>query len=259
MVLLLAMGASPLPAQEKAPVRAQPVDKTPEALQVLQRAIDHSNRGQAPLRTIRVSGTCTDLRAGQAPVAFTLLARGSSRVRWELHPPSGTIVRVVDGDLGWIRLGDARRSLSLSETAGATVELFPLVGLSDWVGSPHERAVDLGREEIREQVFDKVEVSRSLPGRDRLDRIRQAVERSRRMELLLEEDTGRLSRLRYFRHPNDWRIDLPVQVLFSDFKIIQGRELPIMATVWEGDRPLLTYRFEQIELDVPVNPRDFQE
>ncbi|MEE8585183.1 MAG: hypothetical protein V3T83_10065 [Acidobacteriota bacterium] len=253
IVLLACLFFAPLPGQGTE-------GREPAAVALLRRAAAAMGVEGMAISTLSGQGIFTDL-SGERPQVweFAVLADGLDRVRWERSDGQRKLVTVVFGDFGWVWDGQSLGRLSLSRTAGRSIEALPVMALNAWIEAPGRRAALLASEESGGRMLDRVEVGRRLENEGAPPGLARAVERSSRKELLLDPQEGLLERLRYFRHNGDWRDDLPVELAFADLRRIQGVLWPHLVTVEVDGRITGQYAFERVEFNADIDPQVFEE
>ena len=234
--------------------------RDPGAVALLRKAAAAMGVEGRAISRLSGQGIFTDL-SGERPQVweFAVLADGLDRVRWERSDGQRMLVTVVFGDFGWVWDGRSLGRLSLSRTAGRSVEALAVMALNAWIEAPGRRAALLAPQESGGRMLDRVEVGRRLENESAPPGLARAVERSSRKELLLDPQEGLLERLRYFRHNGDWRDDLPVELAFADLRRIQGVLWPHLATVEVDGRITGQYAFERVEFNADIDPQVFEE
>jgi hypothetical protein len=233
---------------------AQSAAKDPAAYQVLMRAAQLHGAPPGTVLTVIAGGTYLNT-PGKLPSSygFQVQADGRERVYWRFSAGRKVITSVVNGHFGWVEQSGRRKNLGLSQASGGSVEVLPVLALGSWINGGDVQLKPAESIKIGAKFYTRVVVAPTDMKRN--NSYRQALERSRRLELYFDTETYRIERIRYFLHPNDWRIDMPVDVLFSDFRAIGKISWPMVATLYYGDRWLGEYRFANVQINQPVDAR----
>ena len=232
-------------------------DKDPAGVAVLSELASRLNADGSRLQSVRLEGRLLLVSAEKTdPLPFVALADRSGRIRWEFEGPSSPSLRVVDGAFGWEQHGEEVRTLGLSRTSGAGLEVVPVLVLSDWIESSQQRVVALEQESSAERVLDRVQISRFV-AQERDNEYGVALERVTRREVVVDREAGRIRALRYNRHPGDWRIDIPEEAQFFDYKDLDGTLWPTRVRIVRAGTTQLEFLFESVALNVPIDDRVF--
>jgi hypothetical protein len=84
-------------------------------------------------------------------------------------------------------------------------------------------------------------------------------EATHQREIYLDQQTGLPFRLRYYRHPMDWRVGVPVDVEYSNFQTIGGISFPMTITTYVGDQKITQIQYQSLNLNASIPDADFVE
>jgi hypothetical protein len=116
----------------------------------------------------------------------------------------------------------------------------------------------VGAETIAGKAVYQVTVTPTLVGNT--DPKRGTVyETTHQRGIYLDQQTGLLVRLRYYRHPMDWRVGVPVEVEYSNFQTIGGISFPMTITSDIGDQEITQIQYQSLSLNASVADSDFVE
>lgn len=250
--------ALPTEAQRAERVTGQsvPIERNPSGVALLNRAAAAMGAQPGRVRSVSARGRRIDLRATDRPDrAFQVLSDGAGRVRWEFESGQGMLVSVVEGNSGFEQRPGVHRALGLNETAGRSVEALPALALGEWISSGDIRVSALEPIQYGDRILERVEVSRSLPGA--FNRRRRAIETASRVELSISPESGLPERLIYFLHPGDWRIDVPIELRFDDYRTVGQTLWPFQVTLHRAGAAAVEYVFEEVLLNVPIDDESF--
>lgn len=218
--------------------------KDPAALSLLSQAA--ATAGARETASLQASGLYI-LHDG-SKVPFRVLA-DAGEVRWEFDAAEGLRSVVLDVNAGGgLRDGpDGQSAVLLDDEAGWGFERIPVFGLRQWIEAAQDRASLLDPVSDEGKAFDRVEVSRTDSARAAEQR--RVIERATRSEVFLDRETGLPGRVRYFAHPEDWRIDIPIDLRFSDYRKEGGVQWPHLVEAYFEKTLLWQISFEVVEIE----------
>jgi len=234
------------------------VQRDPQALTVVQQAV--SALGGAAPTSLTASGTYTRPLA-DSTVSYPLRVEvlGANKFHWEVDTPDlGTVITVVSGTASWSQSTQGTEQIPIAEIPGKTLENFPLLGLSDWASSSAIGLKMVGPETIAGKAVYHVMVKPTLSGNTNPNR-ESVYEATHQREIYLDQQTNLPVRLRYYRHPLDWRVGIPVDVEYSNFKTIGGISFPMTVTTYLGDQKITQIQYQSLNLNVSIADSDFVE
>jgi hypothetical protein len=204
------------------------------------------------------SGTYTRF-ARQSPVSypFRLKVLGEDRFRREVDTPEGTHITVVRGPTGWSDSPQKRKLLSITELSGKTFEEFPLLALAHWLKSPDLDLQTVGAETVEGKQVNHISVKK----RD-ITNTSSLFERARaeaiRCDLFTDVETNIPLRIRYYEHPGDWRISVPVDLEFSDYRSLNGVLFPFTVTRYVREQKISQIQYRSVDFNVVVGDDQFK-
>lgn len=217
--------------------------KDPAALSLLDQAA--AAAGVESASSLEASGSY--ILPGGGKVPFRVRA-DATEVRWEFDAERGlqTVVLNVDSGGGFRDGPDGQSRIALDDEAGWGFERIPIFGLKRWAEASESRAFLLDTLDEEGKSFDRVEVSRTSEVRPAEQR--RVIERATRSEILFDRETGLPSRVRYFSHPGDWRIDIAIDLYLSDYRRQGGVEWPHLVEAYFEKTLLWQMAFETVEI-----------
>jgi outer membrane lipoprotein-sorting protein len=245
-----------LNAQE--PVAA--VARDAQAVSILQAAL--AALGATPQLkqdSIVASGTYTRFLADSQTVSFPVRVKvlGDKQFRWEVDTPGqGTVVTIVSGTSAWSQTLKGTEAIAVSNIPGSTFEPFPSLFLESWLNTVSTSVQFVGPETIGEVPVVHLSVTPSLGDLVDPDREKR-YEATHRRELFVDQKTNLPVQLRYYKHPHDWRNEIPIDVHYSNFQTTGGVAFPLTVTTLLGEEKLTEIQFDSITPNAPVPPTEF--
>lgn len=235
-----------------------PVQCDAQALAMLQSALVALG-GAAETASIVASGTHTQFLADSTTVSVPLRVEilGYDRFRWEVDTPDqGTVVTVVSGTTAWRQSAEGTEWLTISQIPGTTFESFPALYVSNWLSSSAVAVKMIGTESLAGNTVYHISITPTLGGNT--DPKRETIyETTHQRDLFVDQKTNLPVRLRYFMHPTDWRVAIPVDVEYSNFQVVSGIAFPTTVTSYLGDSQISQIQYQSIKLNAPVAASDF--
>lgn len=254
--LLILCSSMRLSSQQSgtAPVR------DPQAVAVLQNAlVALGGTAQTAPTSIVASGTYTRFLSDSNSVSLPLRveALGYDQFRWEVDTPDqGTVVTVVSGTASWQQFAQGTESVTISHIPGTTFESFPALYISDWINSSAIAVKMIGTESLAGRSVYHLSITPTLEGNQDPNR-ESMYETTHQRDLFVDLKTDLPVRLRYYKHPTDWRDAIPVDVEYSTFQVVSGIAFPTTVTSYLGDTQFSQIQYQSINLNAPVAPSDF--
>jgi hypothetical protein len=241
----------------------QPPNREPQAVAVANQSL--AAMGAAALArlsndqlTLVASGTYLQ-HGADAPASypFRVKVRGWDKIRWEIDRPDGTVVLLFVGNAGWAIAPDGK-ILVLANTAlaGRQFEKMPFLALAQWVNSPHGTIQHLGTFTGQDISLHRLSLSRP-PARARSEQHAALSHRMTRCEVDVDANTFLPVRLRYFEHPGDARLEMPMDLVFTHYQTFQGVQVPTTVTRFLRDQRMDEYRFSSVEFGAAIPDSDF--
>ncbi len=240
-----------------APAWAQ---KDAAAAQALRKAAQAAGFALGDLTSLAATGTYLELGSlQQIPQTLSVKVLGPDRVRWELSGPDGAVVTAVDGDSGWTRSGNTVRGLSVAEAAARGIAFFPLLALDEWIASPRSR-LESPRPEVAKEgglALTRVPITSVSPVAGDGPAL-EARETISRFDLLTESGSGRVAAVELTdRSSGDWRLGVPLRIVFGDPARVGGVVLPRTLTGLRDGKPVWRIHFDSILVNPPLSEDDF--
>lgn len=63
--------------------------------------------------------------------------------------------------------------------------------------------------------------------------------------------------MRYYAHPTDWRMAIPEEFVFGDFRSVNGILFPFEITQYVSGRKISMIRYDSITLNSTLSDSDF--
>ncbi len=234
-------------AQQSSPSATQ----DPQAVAVLQAAFA-TLQGQSATTSASLvaNGTYTRQPGGSSqsfPIQIEALGTGS--YRWDSNDPSGTVTLVVSANSSWMQGPDGTRALAVGETFGRGGEIFPFLLLSRWLGAAGVGMTWVAAESSSGKLLNHITV---LPPTQPVAGPRMA-----NCEVWADAQTNLPTRIRVSHSPTDRRVSVPLDLDFSDYRLVNGILFPFSITFSSGSHTMGQIQFQTIMVNAPVSPNDF--
>lgn len=207
--------------------------------------------------TALVIGSYAQLDQGN-PVSspFTLKARGLDQIRWESSRPDGTVVNIFQKDAAWSITPKGTQQIPISGLVGRQFEVFPLLAIVKWLQAAD---VDVGQadtETVAGQSVFRIAIRPKRSGKGTAE-FQGAFEKMNHAELMLDATTLLPARLRYSLHPGDWRVNIPIELVFSDYQRMDGALVPTKVTRYLRNQKVDEYQIQSVQFNAQLNSSDF--
>ncbi len=235
-----------------------PPQRDPQAVAILQASVAALGGTRVGLPgSVTGSGTYTQFQAGSAP-AFPLRFKvlGTDKFRWETDSPDGTVTVVVRGDLAEHQRATNTQRLPVTQLLGKTAENFPILAIARWIGTPTIGLQLVGSEIFNGRSVYHISILKTWGGVRPAD-FKKAYEQTNRCELFVDQQTYMPVGVRYYEHPTDWRVSIPVDLVFSDFRPVGGLQFPFTLTRYRRDYKLSIVQLQFIQLNPLLADQDF--
>jgi len=254
-LLVIASTSSQLSSQQS----ASSPQRDPQAIALLQQALTATSGTAQPAPTsIVASGTYTRFLA-DSTVSYPLRveALGFDRFRWEIDTPDeGTIMTIVSGTASWSLSSQGTAAIPIAEIPGKTFESFPILALSTWANSPTAGLKMIGPETLAGRAVYHVSVAPTLAGNTNPNR-EKVYDATHQREIFFDQETNLLFHLRYYRHPTDWRVGIPVDAEYSNFQTIAGISFPMTIATYLDDQKITQIQYQSLTLNTSIPASDF--
>lgn len=234
--------------------------KDAQALSLMGRslsAIGGQALASSPNLTALVVGSYTQFDQGNAvSYPFTLKARGLDQIRWESSRPDGAIVNIIQKDAGWSITPKGTQQIPISGLVGRQFEVFPLLAIVKWLQAAD---VDVGQadtETVDGQSMFRITIRPKRSGKGTPE-FQAAFEKTNQAELILDAATLLPARLRYSLHPGDWRVNIPIETVFSDYQRMDGALVPTKVTRYLRNQKLDEYQIQSVQFNAQLSANDF--
>jgi hypothetical protein len=264
LVLLFAFISHLAVAQQTAsPPASQSPQRDLQAIAILQRSAQLLRSTAAPISStsqngILVSGTYHVLSGLTSP-DFAVRAKilSSTQVRWEFDQPDGMVSTVVSSGVGWRTGPSGTVGLPLGDMMGRQLEALPFLAISDWLSDPNVAVKDIGPQTIEGVQLHLVTLAYPyrLEPSGTLTSIYQTVGTC---DLYFDSTTNLPARMRFKQYPRDIRVGVPVELIFSDYKLVSGFQVPTTVGYSVYGQLVGEYHFDSVALNTPISPSDFE-
>ena len=233
--------------------------KDPQAVASLGRSLTALGAATA-VESIVASGTYTRFAGQQPPVSYPLRLKvlGEDRFRRELDAPDGTYITIAHNPTGWSNSPQKRKWLSITELSGKTFEELPVLALAHWLNASDLDVQTVGAETDAGKRVNHISVKQHG-----ITSASTVYERAKaeaiKCELFTDTETDIPLRIRYYEHPGDWRISVPIDLEFSDYRAVNGVLFPFSVTRYIREQKTSQIQYESIDLNVAIDDDEFKE
>jgi hypothetical protein len=203
-----------------------PAVQAPALLQSSSAALN----GTQPLNDVTLSGTARRIAGSDdesGSVTVKALATGAMRLDFSL--PSGTLSEVransADGPAGvWSRADGVSHSVA-SHNLSTDWGWFPAFTLSNLTSSANTILTYVGQETRNGHTVQHLSVKQQFPSQK--GNVAILLQHLSQMDIYLDATTALPVSLVYNIHPdNDAGLDIPVEMDFSDYRVVNGSQVP---------------------------------
>lgn len=237
------------------------ITRDAQAVTVLQSALAALGGVTQPAPTsITGSGTYTRFLPN-SPVSYPLRVEvlGFDKFNWQIDTPDlGTITTVVSGTTSWSQCSQWKEQIPVAEIPGTTLENFPMLALSEWVSFSTIGLKMVGSETIAGRAVYHITITSTLVGNTDAQR-EQVYESTHNREVYIDQQTSLPVRVRYYRHPTDWRVGVPVDMEYSNFQTMSGISFPMTVTTYLSGQQMTQIQYQSLNLNASVAASDFVE
>lgn len=216
--------------------------------------------GSAQVNDVTLAGSVTRSVGPDAETgSFTLKAAGLAQSRMDLTLPSGTIteIRTITNGVPagvWQANGNAVHQIPNHNLASGAVWFFPLSMLSNRIQNPNSIITYVGLETRNGRSVQHLHVVVQPPQGDSTG----MAEHLTGQDFYLDSSTLLLVSLTYSEHPdNNAIVDIPVELDFSDYRIVSGIELPFRIQKTFSGSLLLDITVQSAALNSGLTNSDF--
>jgi hypothetical protein len=214
----------------------------------------------APPSTIVVSGTITPVWDSTAtPHVVRVQVKDTDKFRWEEDFPQGTSAVVINGQNAQSKLDSTRSPLKQWEVAEKGLENFPILLLTSWLMSSDIEFHSVGLESVGEQNLHHISILDLSQTTRPLNPWHRDANRGR-YELYIDPATSYPVQLRYYQETSDMNYFslAPVDIVYSDFRVVRGSVYPFTSTRYRGEKKLAILQWVTIQPNGPVSDQDIQ-
>ena len=232
-----------------------------QALAVLQHA-NTANTGSVSINDVTLTGTVHRIAGSDNETGtVTLKATVTGEIRMDLSFPSGprSETRNKSGQqlLGqWSGPDGVQHAIPSHNLMADSVWFFPPLLLQHLSSSQNLVLSDMGNETIRQSAVEHLRVSRQFSNTP--SSVTAVVERATQMDIYLDASTLLPSTLVYnAHHDQDANRDLRVEIRFSDYRPVNGVQVPFEVQKYVNGSLEFDFQFQTVSLNTGVESSDF--
>lgn len=237
-----------------------PATSSPHAIQLLQHALLAINKG-APITDITLTGSArrivgSDDDSGTA--VLTAIATGASRV--ELNLSSGRLIEIHNNagasPVGsWSGSNGTAHAISFHNLLVDPAWFFPGFPLSHGLTSTYQ-AIYVGHEDHNGEAVEHVSISQTSPLAPPPNT--PTVAHLSQMDFFLDATTFLPVAVAFDTHPDDdMLLDMPVEVRFSDYRLVNGAQIPFHVQKFLNNGLTLDLQFSSATLNSGISAASF--
>lgn len=233
--------------------------RDPQAVASLQSALAAlGGAAQSAPTSIVASGTYTQFLANStASYPLQVEALGFDKFRWQMvTPDQGTVVTIVSGATGWHQTSQETDGIPVGQIPGNTFETFPALSLALWANSTTVSVTMVGPETLAGETVLHISVTPTLVGNTDPN-LEKIYESTHQREIFLDHQTFLPVRVRYYSHPTDWRVAIPIDLALSDFQPVNGLLFPFSITRYVNGQEVATIQYTSFTLNSTLSDSDF--
>lgn len=239
--------------------------QTPQSMQampILQRSLGVL-RGATTIKDVILTGTARRVAGSDDETGTAVLkALATGEARMDLGFPSGQRSEVwansVKGQTGqWAGPDGKAHAISAHNLMTDSSWFFPSLTLSKWLSTPGYTVSLVGQESRNGEAVEHVTVSllaSALPAD-----ISAIFQHLSRTEIYLDSTSGLPVALAFNVHPdNDSVLDIPVEIRLSDYRALNGAQVPFHVEKYLNNNLILDLHFDAVTLNTGLSVSDFQ-
>lgn len=232
------------------------VVRDPQAVVLLQRALAALG-GAAPTSIVATGSYVRFVDDSTVSYPLRVEALGTDKFRWEIDTPeNGTVATTVSGTVGLLQSAQGTEAIPIGEIPGKAFESFPVLALSLWVNSATTSVTLVGADTLAGTAVEHISITPSLTG-SAGPHHEQVYETTHRREIFLNQQTSVPVGVRYYAHPTDWRSGIAVDLVFTDFRTVNGLLFPFKITRYLNGQKVSAIQYDSITLNSTLNESDF--
>jgi hypothetical protein len=220
--------------------------------------------GNASIADITLTGTVrrtagSDDETGTA--VLKALATGEARI--DLTFPSGSHSEVrANSDKGpvgqWTGLDGVSHEIAYHNLQQDSSWFFPALLLQRLISSSHAALADAGSETRDGRIVEHLTASRLYSGSHLPDNFAKLLNHASQVEVYIDSSTLLPAAIAFDTHPdNDMLRDIPVEIRFSDYRIVNGTQVPFHVQKFFGSGLFLDLQFETVVFNSGVSAASF--
>lgn len=240
-----------------APIRdAQALSTLNAALNTMQGA-SLATPNASPVAVV-ITGTYSSFTGTDTtPHPISVKVLGFDQIRWEADEPDGTYVTVFANGDGWRRAPSGSvASLAIRESVGRQLEILPLLAVADWISSPDYSCQTVGLETLNGRSVQHLAVSRPPAWTNDAQQQTQ-IQNLTKIDLYIDSQTNRPVRLHYNEHPRDWRVNVSIDLDFSNYQPTGGVLMPMTIDRTVEGVKVGEFQFTSVTVNASLSSSDF--
>jgi hypothetical protein len=239
--------------------------QTPQAVQampILQRSLGVL-MGATAIKDVTLTGTARRIAGSDDETGTAVLkALATGEARMDLGFPSGQRSEVwansVNGQSGqWTGPDGKAHAMSPDNLMTDSSWFFPSLTLSRWLSTPGYAISFVGQESRDGEAVEHVTVSlvaSAIPAE-----ISAMFRHLSQMEIYLDSASGLPVTLTFNTHPdNNALLDIPVEIRLSDYRAVNGTQVPFHVEKYLNNTLILDLHFEAVTLNTGLSVGDFR-
>jgi hypothetical protein len=255
LLVVLALSVLPSLAQQV------PAAGNPQAIQLLQRALSAITKG-APLQDITLTGTARRIAGSDDETGAATLKAVADASRIDLNLSSGPRSEIQNSSGGspagtWSGPDGVAHAISFHNLLTDPAWFFPAFPIARGVSGSGYLVTYVGQETRDSQAVEHVTISQTSSvqtpsGAPTLGHLSQ-------MDFFLDSTTFLPAAVTFNIHPdNDAGLDIPIEVRFSDYRVVNGVQVPFHVQKFLNNGLVLDLQFNTAVLNTGLAASQFQ-
>lgn len=240
-----------------------PLPQDPQAVSALTAALA-AMQGSSLLTSgksqvaVLITGTYTSFTGtNTSPQPLRIKILGLDQIRWEMDEPEGTYVTVIEPNGSWRFGPTGSRMLPIRDAVGRQLEIFPILAVADWMATPTEYSCQMaGTDSISGRPAQHLTISH-LPTWTNDANEQAEIESLTKIDFYLDAQNNTPLRLHYNEHPRDWRVNVPVDLDFSNYQQVGGVSMPMTIDRFVIGVKVGEFQFTSVTFNASISPSDF--
>jgi hypothetical protein len=224
---------------------------SPQAIQLLQRALQALTKG-APLQDVTLTGTARRIAGSDDETGQATLTATPTGSRMDLNLPSGKRTEISSTAASqpagtWSDPDGVTHKVAYHNLFTEQAWFFPAFAIGRGVSASTHLATYIGQETKDSQTVEHFTITQQSQGPNE---VRSLVDRLSQTNLYLDSTTLLPAAMTFNIHPdNNALLDIPIEIHFSDYRAVNGVEVPFHVQKFLNNGLVLDLQFQNAALN----------